>query len=365
MIEENVVRAAGASYCMDEVEIVRNIENAGFIAKRRNMHYEILGDPMFRERAIPRHARARGRARRRRHQPPAGDQPLRRPKRRGEEGASHRPLISYRAAWVLPIDGLRCATASSRSTAVASSASAPPVSRCRARTSATSPSCPAWSTPTRTSSCRGCAAACRRRLDAGVGGALMALRQTTAADAARADRCGDRRGARLRHRALVGDITNSSRRSSRCAAASCRAACFTSCSASRRRTRRRSWTRDRGQSRRCTPIALAAARRRAARAVFGVAGAVAGDRPTAARRPAQHPPRRVGRGDEFLRDGTGAWRTLLERLGAWNAALDAAGCGPVEYLDRLGLVDRPPARRARRAVDGAELARLAAARRTW
>ena len=31
MIEENVVRAAGASYCMDEVEIVRNIEDAGFI----------------------------------------------------------------------------------------------------------------------------------------------------------------------------------------------------------------------------------------------------------------------------------------------------------------------------------------------
>ncbi len=54
MIEENVVRAAGASYCMDEVEIVRNIENAGFLPKRRNMHYEILGDPIFRERAIPR-----------------------------------------------------------------------------------------------------------------------------------------------------------------------------------------------------------------------------------------------------------------------------------------------------------------------
>ena len=54
MIEENVVRAAGASYCMDEVEIVRNIENAGFIAKRRNMHYEILGDPIFRERDLPR-----------------------------------------------------------------------------------------------------------------------------------------------------------------------------------------------------------------------------------------------------------------------------------------------------------------------
>jgi cyclic dehypoxanthinyl futalosine synthase len=54
MIEENVVRAAGASYCMDEVEIVRNIEDAGFVAKRRNMHYEVLGDPIFRERDVPR-----------------------------------------------------------------------------------------------------------------------------------------------------------------------------------------------------------------------------------------------------------------------------------------------------------------------
>jgi cyclic dehypoxanthinyl futalosine synthase len=54
MIEENVVRAAGASYCMDEVEIVRNIENAGFVARRRNMHYEILGDPFFREQSVPR-----------------------------------------------------------------------------------------------------------------------------------------------------------------------------------------------------------------------------------------------------------------------------------------------------------------------
>jgi cyclic dehypoxanthinyl futalosine synthase len=54
MIEENVVRAAGAAYCMDEVEIVRNIENAGFVAKRRNMHSEILGDPYFRQQAEPR-----------------------------------------------------------------------------------------------------------------------------------------------------------------------------------------------------------------------------------------------------------------------------------------------------------------------
>ena len=54
MIEENVVRAAGASYCMDEVEIVRNVEDAGYVAKRRNMHYDILGDPFFRDHAVTR-----------------------------------------------------------------------------------------------------------------------------------------------------------------------------------------------------------------------------------------------------------------------------------------------------------------------
>ena len=54
MIEENVVRAAGAAYCMDEVEIVENVEDAGFVPKRRNMHYEVLGEPIFRERDVPR-----------------------------------------------------------------------------------------------------------------------------------------------------------------------------------------------------------------------------------------------------------------------------------------------------------------------
>ena len=54
MIEENVVRAAGAAYCMDEVEIVVNIEDAGFVPKRRNMHYDLVGDPVFRERDVPR-----------------------------------------------------------------------------------------------------------------------------------------------------------------------------------------------------------------------------------------------------------------------------------------------------------------------
>ncbi len=54
MIEENVVRAAGAEYCMDEFEVVRNIESAGYTAKRRNMHYDVLGDPVFRQREVPR-----------------------------------------------------------------------------------------------------------------------------------------------------------------------------------------------------------------------------------------------------------------------------------------------------------------------
>ena len=54
MIEENVVRAAGAAWCMDEAEIVRNIEDAGFVPKRRDMQYRVLGDPVFRRRRVPR-----------------------------------------------------------------------------------------------------------------------------------------------------------------------------------------------------------------------------------------------------------------------------------------------------------------------
>jgi hypothetical protein len=39
---------------MDEVEIVRNIEDAGFTPRRRDMHYNVLGEPIFRERDVPR-----------------------------------------------------------------------------------------------------------------------------------------------------------------------------------------------------------------------------------------------------------------------------------------------------------------------
>jgi len=43
---------------------------------------------------------------------------------------------------------------------------------------------------------------------------------------------------------------------------------------------------------------------------------------------------------QFLRNGTGAWREILESLGAWNAAWKPPGCGPVKYLENLGLVTR-------------------------
>ncbi|HUK64352.1 MAG TPA: hypothetical protein VLV15_13490, partial [Dongiaceae bacterium] len=45
MIEENVVSAAGAHFRLTEAEIARGIQDAGFIPKRRTMHYEIVGDP--------------------------------------------------------------------------------------------------------------------------------------------------------------------------------------------------------------------------------------------------------------------------------------------------------------------------------
>ncbi|HYT69178.1 MAG TPA: amidohydrolase family protein [Vicinamibacterales bacterium] len=64
---------------------------------------------------------------------------------------------------------------------------------------------------------------------------------------------------------------------------------------------------------------------------------------------------------EFLRDGTGEWRALLESFGVWNPSWTPPACGPVEYLERLGLVDRNLlAVHGVRFEDG-DLSRLAAA----
>ncbi len=53
MIEENVVSSAGAGFHLTEAEIARNIQGAGFVPKRRTMHYEIIGDPYCWSHAVP------------------------------------------------------------------------------------------------------------------------------------------------------------------------------------------------------------------------------------------------------------------------------------------------------------------------
>lgn len=93
-------------------------------------------------------------------------------------------------------------------------------------------------------------------------------------------------------------------------------------------------------------------------ALFGAIRRWAGDRPLSIH---------LGESEaeiEFLRDGSGAWRTLLESMGAWNPTWTPPDCGPIEYMKRLGLVSENLL-----AVHGVhlsdnELSRLAAARAT-
>lgn len=63
----------------------------------------------------------------------------------------------------------------------------------------------------------------------------------------------------------------------------------------------------------------------------------------------------------FLRDGTGAWRELLGQLGVWTDAWQPPGCGPVEYLDRVGLLTHRLLAVHGTGLDDHELARLAQA----
>ncbi len=64
---------------------------------------------------------------------------------------------------------------------------------------------------------------------------------------------------------------------------------------------------------------------------------------------------------QFLQDGTGAWRELLQQLGAWNDRWQPPACGPVEYLDRMGLVTGRLLAVHGTQLTGAELAQLASA----
>ena len=154
MIEENVVRAAGAEYCMDEFEVVRNIESAGFVPKRRNMHYDVLGDPVFRERDVPRmHALAdgargrRGRRGRRSARLPGAERAGPQARETRDDlpravGAADRSRAHRRR---LDRDG------SDRCDAIAAHLGRRRGRPGRPRISATSRSCPDWSTRTRIS----------------------------------------------------------------------------------------------------------------------------------------------------------------------------------------------------------------------
>jgi cyclic dehypoxanthinyl futalosine synthase len=53
MIEENVVAAAGVTYRISEAEIVRHIAGTGYKARRRDVHYNDLGDPLHGPTASP------------------------------------------------------------------------------------------------------------------------------------------------------------------------------------------------------------------------------------------------------------------------------------------------------------------------
>jgi cytosine/adenosine deaminase-related metal-dependent hydrolase len=42
---------------------------------------------------------------------------------------------------------------------------------------------------------------------------------------------------------------------------------------------------------------------------------------------------------EFIRDGSGPWRSLLEAVGAWDPQWTPPGCTPVQFLDESGFLD--------------------------
>jgi cytosine/adenosine deaminase-related metal-dependent hydrolase len=66
----------------------------------------------------------------------------------------------------------------------------------------------------------------------------------------------------------------------------------------------------------------------------------------------------------FLRGGGGPWRVFLEGAGAWNDRWSVPRCGPIEYLDRLGVLDERTLVVHCVQLDEGELARVAARRAT-
>lgn len=62
---------------------------------------------------------------------------------------------------------------------------------------------------------------------------------------------------------------------------------------------------------------------------------------------------------ELLATGSGPWRGMLETIGVWRDDWEIPGCGPVQFLDRHGVIDSRTIVVHGVQFDGAALARLA------
>ena len=358
---------------MDEVEIVRNIEDAGFVAKRRNMHYEILGDPIFRERDVPRMlelatARADGDTQRARGAAQlSGAQPRR---RRSARSAPCHLITLSRAAWILSDRASRrSATAASRSTAVASSRVGDPRRRwtaarsdlgdvahpARPRQRAHAPravvlrdavppaaSMPAW------------AAAAHRASDS----RRWRMRILEAIAAAIGEARGSGTLCVRRHQQHAGDV-----RAAGCGGESVARRVSRADRVHRRRTRRRSC--DRAIERAAAlPQTARLQLSLAAHAPYSVSPALfAAIARTDARAPSaasiwRSRPRR----SSSCATGSGPWRSCSRSSASGIRRGRRRACGPVRIWTGSGS-STPRARRARRADDRPELSLLAAARR--
>ena len=347
MIEENVVRAAGASYCMDEVEIVRNIEDAGFVPKRRNMHYDVLGDPIFREREVPRMlslatARADGDA--------SVPEELRNYPARSRETASASACLSEFLHRRMGAADCRRAHSSrfhhspgrsyrrrARTHGCCRHRSWPRRHHARARQRAHAP--------------RAVLSSRRDSADGPVprlgprdhGDASPVSGSRGSADRRRGAR-GDCRGESERHRPDRRHLQHAGDRAAAARGGRAGAGLLRAAAVQRLRSggddARGSREGGRGGVAATAWCASAWRRTRRTRSRRASFAAIRADLDA---HPGQVSSVHLGESPEemeFIRHGTGPWRTLLEELRVWTDAWEAPGTSPVEYLERLGFLDR-------------------------